>query len=361
MSYTSINSPLRDPSSPCHAAAVETAATMRKLKDTTAKVASAAPKTDVITMSCRPTHEQAERLRGVGILGYGSVSASKQVAAAGRWDGTGVIRFTVDYQSEYFDLVNKTTVRHASTGIGMFASDGSSAQGITAQVSFTSLESWPEQLERTADVLAAAYQTKLSYLSGRFSGEELERRAASLAESYQTAKDTAADSIAGLLGRFLEPKDRAVIDPEIRSGVLGLFARCEEKYSSAVKEQKDSVWLGATLYESTVELMMGTCSQYAPPELSEDGSWDLAEYRHASVTISAYQAIISAALSGNGTESQLLAKFDQVSMKAEEVTIGGRSPGVTELFRVSKKNAYLELLTAIGRDPSRREGFSVRA
>ena len=46
----------------------------------TAKAEASTPKTDVIDLSKPPTSEQAERLRSAGILGYGSVSASKQVA-----------------------------------------------------------------------------------------------------------------------------------------------------------------------------------------------------------------------------------------------------------------------------------------
>lgn len=45
----------------------------------TAKAEAPTPKTDVIDLSKPPTSEQAERLRSAGILGYGSVSASKQV------------------------------------------------------------------------------------------------------------------------------------------------------------------------------------------------------------------------------------------------------------------------------------------
>lgn len=291
-------------------------------------------------------------MRDAGILGYGSVSAAKVSAAASLGDGTTVSQYILDYQEEYFDVTTESTQRCSYTALGASLAGAHARFHVAAQVSFTSLERWSEQLEQSADTLAAAHQTKLSYLAAKFSGTELESRVASLTKSYQSAKDTAADSVTNLLGRFLEPKDRAIIAPEIRSGVLETFARYEEKYAAAAEGQKDNSWLGATLYEGAVNLRLGTCGQYTPPNQNEDGSWDLAEYRSTSVTISAYQAILAAARSGEGTEARLLAKFSEVSMKAEAVTIRGRNPGAKELFRISSKNAYLELLAAFGKGPS---------
>lgn len=321
-----------------------------------------APKTDVIDMSKPPTPEQAENMRSHGILGYGTVSASKSVTAVSRSDGVHVTHFTVNYQSEYFDSVNRTVVRTASSGIGVFTSNSSAFAGVTAQVTFSADHYWPGQLEDTADRLAAAHQAKVSYLNRNFSGGELEGRLSHLDDAYQTAKDMAAGSFAGLLGRFLGQEDRGSFEPEIRRGVYEVFDRYEAKYSAIAARQEDGSWLGATLYESAAELKMRTLGQYTPPKQNADGSWDLARWDSVAVTVSAYQSILSAACSDGG--AQLLAKFSQVSMKAEAVTIGGRDSGAAELFRVSTRNARLELLAAIGETPSRRQeagGFNVLA
>lgn len=134
MSYAAIGSPLRDPSSPHHAAAAEAAATMRKLENAAAKITNTAPKTDVIDLSKPPTQEQAERLRNFGILGYGSFSAKKTEATTDLSNHVSVTHFTVDYQSEYFDLVHETTVRTSSTGTGLFTSGGSAFESTTTQL-----------------------------------------------------------------------------------------------------------------------------------------------------------------------------------------------------------------------------------
>lgn len=148
MSYAAIGSPLRDPSSPYHAAAAEAAATTRKLENTTAKITNTAPKTDVIDLSGPPTQEQAERLRNFGILGYGSVSAAKTVTVQPLSGNTSLTHFAADYQKEYFDLVHHTTVRTSSTGAGVFSSGGSAFESTTSQL----VQSW-DNSSWTASVL----------------------------------------------------------------------------------------------------------------------------------------------------------------------------------------------------------------
>lgn len=148
MSYAAIGSPLRDPSSPYHAAAAEAAATTRKLENTTAKITNTAPKTDVIDLSGPPTQEQAERLRNFGILGYGSVSAAKTVTVQPLSGNTSLTHFAADYQKEYFDLVHHTTVRTSSTGAGVFSSGGSAFESTTSQL----VQSW-DNSNWTASVL----------------------------------------------------------------------------------------------------------------------------------------------------------------------------------------------------------------
>lgn len=312
-----------------------------------------APKTDVIDVSKPPTPEQAEHLRNTGILGYGSVSASRSASGASCPGGAGIARFTVDYQSEYFDLVNRTTVRTMSHGAGVLASNGSAFAGVTAQVSFTSLAHWPEQLEQTADTLAAAHQAKLSYLRLNCHGEDAERREAELEASYERVKDMAADSITDLLSYYLENKDKLAFRSDIQGSVRSTFSRYEAKYSDAAAQQPDGSWLGATLYESTTRLsVMGR--YYIPPTQNEDGSFNLAQYGRVSLGLYSYQSILAAANPDNG--ARMLAKFSQTTMRVQSEISGGRIAGrASELFQISSKNAYLELLAAIDRDPSRRQ------
>lgn len=108
-----------------------------------------APKYDVIDMSKPPTSEQAERLRSAGILGYGSLSASKTTTPGGIGSS---VHFTVKDQGTYFDLVNQTTVHHISSSSGVFTSNGSYALNSTIQLSANSWDnsSWTEAALQTS-------------------------------------------------------------------------------------------------------------------------------------------------------------------------------------------------------------------
>ena len=160
MSYAAIGSPLRDPSSPYHAAAAEAAATMRKLENTAAKITNTAPKTDVIDLSGPPTQEQAERLRNFGILGYGSFSAKGTAAATDLSNNVSVTHFTVDYQSEYFDLVHETTVRTSSTGAGVFSAGGSAFASTTTQFA----QSWDNSSWKASVLYESGFTLKMGGL-----------------------------------------------------------------------------------------------------------------------------------------------------------------------------------------------------
>lgn len=122
--------------------------------------AKPAPKTDVIDLSKPPTPEQAERMRSAGILGYGSISASKTVTAHHLSGNTSVTHFTVDYQSEYFDLVNRTTVRTASHGAGVFSAGGSAFASVTAQFA----QSWDNSSWRASVLYESGFTQKMGGL-----------------------------------------------------------------------------------------------------------------------------------------------------------------------------------------------------
>ena len=161
MSYAAIGSPLRDPSSPYHAAAAEAAAATRKLENTAAKITNTAPKTDVIDLSSPPTQEQAERLRNFGILGYGSVSAAKTITVQPLSGNTSLTHFAVDYQKEYFDLVHHTTVRTSSTGAGVFSSGGSAFESTTSQL----VQSWDNSSWKASVLYESGFSLNMKGLS----------------------------------------------------------------------------------------------------------------------------------------------------------------------------------------------------
>ena len=119
------------------------------------------PKTDVIDLSQPPTAEQAERLRNAGILGYGSVSATKNVTTEPLSANVNVTHFTVDCQSEYFDLVHETTVRTSSTGIGAFTSGGSAFASTTTQFA----QSWDNSSWKASVLYESGFTQKMGGLS----------------------------------------------------------------------------------------------------------------------------------------------------------------------------------------------------
>ncbi|WP_160636170.1 hypothetical protein [Pseudoflavonifractor sp. 60] len=147
-----INMPIR----PLSAAVVRTAPTGQTV---TARAEAAAPKTDVIDMSKPPTPEQAERMRNAGILGYGSVSASKQVATETRGDGFTMTHFISNYQHTFFDVVNEATYQNISTSAGVFTSGGS-----FAYASFASqlVQNWKDGSSLKAELQQAAYSFRMS-------------------------------------------------------------------------------------------------------------------------------------------------------------------------------------------------------
>jgi len=114
-----------------------------------------APKTDVIDLSKPPTPEQAKRLRSAGILGYGSVSASKTTTPGGIGSS---IHFTVENQGTYFDLVNQTTVHHISSSSGLFTSNGSYALNSTTQFS---AQSWDNSSRMEATLHTSAFKLNM--------------------------------------------------------------------------------------------------------------------------------------------------------------------------------------------------------
>lgn len=120
----------------------------------------AVPVTDVIDLSKKPTPEQAERLRGFGFLGYGSISAAKTVTAQPLSGNTSVTHFTVDCQSEYFDLVHETTVRTSSSGAGVFNSGGSAFASTTAQF----VQSWDNSSWKASVLYESGFTQKMGGL-----------------------------------------------------------------------------------------------------------------------------------------------------------------------------------------------------
>lgn len=121
----------------------------------------ATPVTDVIDLSKKPTPEQAERLRGFGFLGYGSVSATKTVATQPLSGNTGVTHFTVDYQSEYFDLVHETTVRTSSSGAGVFSAGGFAFEKTTSQLT----QSWDNSSWKASVLYESGFSLNMKGLS----------------------------------------------------------------------------------------------------------------------------------------------------------------------------------------------------
>ena len=121
----------------------------------------AAPVTDVIDLSKKPTPEQAERLRSAGILGYGSISAAKTVTAQPLSGNTGVTHFTVNYQAEYFDLVHETTVRTSSTGAGVFSAGGSAFERTTTQLT----QSWDNSSWKASVLYESGFSLNMKGLS----------------------------------------------------------------------------------------------------------------------------------------------------------------------------------------------------
>lgn len=126
----------------------------------TAKAEPPAPKTDVIDLSKPPTPEQAERLRGAGILGYGSVSATKTITVQPLSGNTSVTHFTVDYQDSYFDLVHEITVRTSSTGTGVFTSGGSAFESTTTQLT----QSWDNSSWKASVLYESGFTQKMGGL-----------------------------------------------------------------------------------------------------------------------------------------------------------------------------------------------------
>lgn len=120
----------------------------------------AAPVTDVIDLSKKPTPEQAERLRSFGFLGYGSISATKTVAAQSLSGNTGVTHVTVNYQAEYFDLVHETTVRTSSTGAGVFSAGGSAFERTTTQLT----QSWDNSSWKASVLYESGFTQKMGGL-----------------------------------------------------------------------------------------------------------------------------------------------------------------------------------------------------
>lgn len=121
--------------------------------------AKPAPKTDVIDLSKPPTAEQAERLRSAGILGYGSISASKQVATETRGDGFTMTHFISNYQHTFFDVVNEATYQNISTSAGVFTSGGSFAYASSAS---HLVQNWKDGSSLKAELRQSAYSFRMS-------------------------------------------------------------------------------------------------------------------------------------------------------------------------------------------------------
>lgn len=146
MSNMAVTSPVSTPS-PVYAS-------LRSLGKETEKPA---PKTDVIDLSKPPTPEQAERLRSANILGYGSVSASKQVTTETRGDGFTTTHFVTNYEHEFFDVVNEATYQNISTSTGAFSSSGSFASSVSQLV-----HSWKDGSWTKTDFQQAVYSFRMS-------------------------------------------------------------------------------------------------------------------------------------------------------------------------------------------------------
>lgn len=135
--------------------------TLSSARSQSAAKAAPTPKTDVIDLSKKPTPEQAERLRSFGFLGYGSISAAKTVTVQPLSGNTSVTHFTVDCQSEYFDLVHETTVRTSSTGAGVFNSGGSAFASTTTQF----VQSWDNSSWKASVLYESGFTQKMGGLS----------------------------------------------------------------------------------------------------------------------------------------------------------------------------------------------------
>lgn len=119
------------------------------------------PKTDVIDLSRKPTPEQAERLRSFGFLGYGSISAASTVTTHPLSGNTGFTHVTADYQKEYFDLINKATVRTSSAGSGVFSAGGSAFESATSQL----VQSWDNSSRKASVLYERGFTQKMGGLS----------------------------------------------------------------------------------------------------------------------------------------------------------------------------------------------------
>lgn len=124
----------------------------------TAKAEAPTPKTDVIDLPKPPTSEQAERLRSAGILGYGSVSASKQVTTETRGDGFSVTHFVTNYKHTFFDVVNEATYQNISASTGAFSSSGSFAYANSVSQLVCS---WKDGSKLEAELQQTAYSFRM--------------------------------------------------------------------------------------------------------------------------------------------------------------------------------------------------------
>lgn len=128
------------------------------VRSTEQKPTAPAPKTDVIDLSSPPTPEQAERMRGAGILGYGSISASKQVTAETRGDGFTVTHFITNYEHRFFDVVNEAAYQNISTSAGAFSSSGSFAYASSLSQLVCN---WKDGSQLEAELQQAAYSFRM--------------------------------------------------------------------------------------------------------------------------------------------------------------------------------------------------------
>lgn len=99
---------------------------------------TAAPKTDVIDLSKPLTPEEAERMRSVGFLGFGTVSATKTVATQALGSGAAA-HVKMEYRHEYCDVTVGIAYHsvYSSVSAGMDTSGGYAFVEATTQMGCT--------------------------------------------------------------------------------------------------------------------------------------------------------------------------------------------------------------------------------
>ncbi len=275
-------------------------------KNTSAASAGKKPSTDVVDLSDfglgTVTRYNNDSPLAAQILGYGKVSVERNDSTQYRY-GNMTQHFSVHCDWTYVDLVNHTITRTVSHGEGINYSDEASGTrvsafaGVTASVTFSAERYFTGQLDDVAGALTASRETLAQTLKNTLSGSELEQGLSKLEDIYSKSRTQAEDSFADMLALYADRDSKSEIIDKARRSVRSLFEAYEAHYRSLSAKMKFDA--EGDLLEMTKQLrQLGAAARFE--HRADDGLFSLRELDFAAVSVSAFRAVVNAAVQGGG-------------------------------------------------------------